>query len=101
VVITTRKEVTLIGDLQETFDNLDMYKLKLNPTTCSFGVQAGQLLRFLVSTIGIEAKLEKIQAILTMEKPTKLYEKQKLTGRVAALTRFVTQLGEKLFRFTH
>jgi hypothetical protein len=95
VVITTRKEVTLIGDLHETFNNLDMYKLKLNPTTCSFGVQAGQLLGFLVSTRGIEAKQEKIPAILTMEKPTKLYEIQKLAGRVAALTRFVTRLGEK------
>jgi hypothetical protein len=32
MVITTRKEESLISDLQETFDNLDMYKLKLNPT---------------------------------------------------------------------
>jgi hypothetical protein len=48
-VITTREEATLIGDLQETFNNLDRYKLKLNPTKCSFGVPAGQLLGFLVS----------------------------------------------------
>jgi hypothetical protein len=60
VVITTREEETLIGELRETFDNLDMYKLKLNPTKCSFGVLAGQLLRFLVSARGIEANPEKI-----------------------------------------
>jgi hypothetical protein len=41
VVITTRKEESLISDLWETFDNLDRYKLKLNPTKCSFGVSAG------------------------------------------------------------
>jgi hypothetical protein len=46
VVITTREEATLIGDLRETFDNLDRYKLKLNLTKCSFGVPAGQLLGF-------------------------------------------------------
>jgi hypothetical protein len=74
VVITTREEATLISDLWETFDNLDRYKLKLNPTKCSFGVPAGQLLGFLVSARGIEANPEKIQAILTMAKPTKLHE---------------------------
>jgi hypothetical protein len=60
VVITTRKEESLIDDLKETFDNLDRYKLKLNPTKFSFGVSAGQLLGFLVSARGIEANPEKI-----------------------------------------
>jgi hypothetical protein len=41
VVIATRKEESLISDLQETFDNLNRYKLKLNPTKCSFGVPQG------------------------------------------------------------
>jgi hypothetical protein len=74
VVITTRKEKSLISDLQETFYNLNRYKLKLNPTKCSFGVSAGQLLGFLVSARGIEATPEKIQAILTMGKPAKLHD---------------------------
>jgi hypothetical protein len=74
IVITTRKEESLINDLQETFDNLNRYKLKLNPTKCSFGVSAGQLLGFLVSVRGIEANPEKIQAILMMGKPAKLHD---------------------------
>jgi hypothetical protein len=60
VVITTRREESLINDLKETFDNLNRYKLKLNPTKCSFGVSAGQLLGLLVSARGIEANPEKI-----------------------------------------
>jgi ribonuclease HI len=99
VVITTRKEESLISDLAETFDNLNRYKLKLNPTKCSFGVSAGQLLGFLVSARGIEANPEKIQAILTMRKPTKLHDVQKLAGRVAALSRFIARLGEKALPF--
>jgi hypothetical protein len=99
VVITTRKEDSLINDLKETFDNLDRYKLKLNPTKCSFGISAGQLLGFLVSARGIEANPEKIQAILTMGKPAKLHEVQQLAGRVAALSRFVARLGEKALPF--
>jgi hypothetical protein len=98
-VITTREEAMLIGDLQETFNNLDRYKLKLNPTKCSFGVPAGQLLGFLVLSRGIEANPEKIQAILTMAKPTKLHEIQQLAGWVAAPSRFVARLGEKALPF--
>jgi hypothetical protein len=99
VVITTRKEESLISDLVETFDNLNKYKLKLNPTKCPFGVSAGQLLGFLVSAKGIEANPEKIQAILTIGKPTKLHDVQKLAGRIAALSQFVARLGEKALPF--
>ncbi|KAK1593911.1 hypothetical protein QYE76_018545, partial [Lolium multiflorum] len=98
VVITSKKGTTLIEDLKETFDNLDKFCLKLNPTKCSFGVPAGELLGFLVSARGIEANPEKIQAIVTM-KETKLKEIQQLTGRVAALSRFVARLGEKALPF--
>jgi hypothetical protein len=95
VVITIRKEESLITDLKETFYNLDRYNLKLNLTKCSFGVPAGQLLGFLISARGIEANPEKIQPILTMGKPTKLYQVQQPAGQVAALSRFVARLGEK------
>jgi hypothetical protein len=99
MVITTRKEESLISDLIETFDSLNRYKLKLNPTKCSFGMSAGQLLGFLVSARGIEANSEKIQSILTMRKPANLHDVQKLVGRVAALSRFVARLGEKALPF--
>ncbi|KAK1684225.1 hypothetical protein QYE76_045073 [Lolium multiflorum] len=99
VVITTKHSASLIDDLKETFDNLDKFCLKLNPTKCSFGVPAGELLRYLVSARGIEANPEKIQAIVTMRRPTKLKEIQQLTGRVAALSRFVARLGEKALPF--
>jgi hypothetical protein len=95
MVITTRKQESLISDLAETFNNLKRYKLKLNSTKCSFGVSAGQLLGFLVSARGIEANPEKIQA----RKPAKLHNVQKLAGRVVALSRFVARLGEKTLPF--
>jgi hypothetical protein len=55
-------------------------RLKLNPTKCSFGVPAGELLGYLASARGIEANPEKIQAILMMRKLTKLKEIEQLTG---------------------
>src|SRR4051812_21885835 len=99
VVIKTKKEASMISDLKETFNNLDRYKIKLNPTKCSFGVPAGELLGFLVSARGTEVNPEKIQAVITMKKPTKLKEVQQLTRRVGALSRFVARLGEKALLF--
>ena len=58
-MVKSRKEETFIGDLKETFDNLRVYKMMLNPDKCVFGVPAGKLLDFLVSNRGIEANLEK------------------------------------------
>ena len=50
IVIKTKKKRTLLEDLEETFVNLRKYRLKLNPDKCTFGVPAGKLLGFLVSS---------------------------------------------------
>ena len=44
-----------LDDLQETFDTLRRYNMKLNPSKCSFGVSLGKFLGFMVSHKGIEA----------------------------------------------
>jgi hypothetical protein len=41
IVVKTKHAATLIGDLRETFDNLDRYKIELNPKKCFFGVSGG------------------------------------------------------------
>jgi hypothetical protein len=72
IVVKTREVKTLIDDLRETFDNLDHYKIKLNPEKCAFGIPSGQLLGYFISQRGIEANPKKIRAILAMEKPKNL-----------------------------
>ena len=49
IVVNTRDEATLVQDLEETFANLRMINLKLNPEKCVFGVPFGKLLGFFVS----------------------------------------------------
>jgi hypothetical protein len=63
VVIKTKESKTLIDDLQETFANLRRFWMKLNLAKCTFGVSAGKLLGFLVSSQGIEVNPDKIRAI--------------------------------------
>jgi hypothetical protein len=48
--------------------------MKLNPAKCTFGVLAGRLLGFLVSSRGIEVNPSKIRAIERMKPPTNLKE---------------------------
>ena len=58
-----------LEDLQETFDILRQYNMKLNPSKCAFGASLRKFLGFIVSQRGIEANPDKIQAILDMEPP--------------------------------
>ncbi|XP_065628026.1 uncharacterized protein LOC111988600 [Quercus suber] len=73
--------------------------MKLNPSKCAFGVSSGKFLGFMVSERGIEANPDKIQAILDMEPPKNIKEVQSLTGRVAALNRFVSKATDKCLPF--
>jgi hypothetical protein len=59
-----------------------------------FGVTAGKLLSFLVSYWGIKANLEKIKMIEAMRPPARIKDVQKLTGCLAALSRFIPRLAE-------
>ena len=63
MVVKTKHVKTLIDDLRLTFDNLRTYDIKLNPEKCVFGVPAGKLLGFIVSSRGIEANPAKIRAL--------------------------------------
>ena len=63
MVVKTKHVETLVDNLRVTFDNLRTYDIKLNPEKCVFGVPAGKLLGFIVSSRGIEANPAKIQAL--------------------------------------
>nr|ABF95742.1 retrotransposon protein, putative, unclassified [Oryza sativa Japonica Group] len=95
LVVKTRNQETLLSDLAETFESLRSARIKLNPDKCVFGIPAGKLLGFLVSARSIEANPEKIRAIERMRPPSKLRDVQCVTGCMAALSRFISRLGEK------
>ena len=92
---SSSKAGKVIDDLRLTFDNLRAYDIKLNPEKCVFGIPAGKLLGFIVSNRGIDANPTKIRALSQLATRTDLKQVQKLTGCVAALSRFVSRLGEK------
>jgi hypothetical protein len=52
-----------------------------------------------VSTKGIEENPDKIEALIEMQDPISVKDVQKLTGRVAALNRFIPRAAERSLPF--
>ncbi|XP_019167796.1 PREDICTED: uncharacterized protein LOC109163501 [Ipomoea nil] len=86
-------------DLKACFQLMERYKLRLNPKKCAFAVRGGKFLGYMVTQRGIEPNPEKIKAILDMQPPTNLLEIQKLTGRLAALSRFLSKSAKRSLPF--
>ena len=74
MLVKSQNEEIHLDDLQETFDTLWQYNMKLNPSKCAFGVSSGKFLGFMVSHREIEANPDKIQAILDMTPPQNVKE---------------------------
>ena len=60
MLMKSLREYDHLSDLQETFDTLRAYNMKLNLNKCVFGVTAGKFLGFMVSQRGIEVNPEKM-----------------------------------------
>ena len=84
-----------IAHLSEAFQILREYNMKLNPAKCAFGVLAGKFLGFIVNNRGIEANPDKIKVVLNMPPPSSIKEVQRLTRRIAALSRFISRASDK------
>ena len=73
--------------------------MKLNPAKWAFGVSIRKFLGFIVNIQGIEANPDKIKVVLDMLPPSNVKEIQRLTGRIAALSRFVSKASDKYHPF--
>jgi hypothetical protein len=94
-VVKTKVTSTLVNDLDQSFKALNKFQWKLNPKKCIFGVPSSILLSNIVSHDGIRPNLEKVKAVMKMKLPKCIKDIQKLTGCMAALSRFISGLDEK------
>ena len=70
-----RTEEEHVEHLLKLFQRLRKYKLRLNPSNCTFGVRSGNLLGFTVSQKEIEVDPDKVKAIREMPSQKKLKSK--------------------------
>jgi hypothetical protein len=95
IVVKTRKADDLVDDLRIAFGCLRANRVKLNLEKCAFGMPRGMLLGYIISQRGIEANPEKFVALERMGPIRDLKVVQKVLGCLAALSRFISRLGEK------
>ena len=99
MLVKSVRENDHLNDLQETFDTLRSYNMKLNPSKCVFGVTAGKFLDFMVSQRGMKVNSKKVRAILELEPPRSMKAVQSLNGKVVALNRFFSKTTDKCLPF--
>ena len=84
-----------LGDLGSTFGVLRKHKLRLNASKCSFGVESGKFLGYMVTHRGIEVNPDQIKAINDLKPSQNAKEVQKLMGMIVALNRFISRLADR------
>ena len=94
IVVKMAQACDLIANLAATFANLRRFNIRLNPKKCVFGVPKGKLLGYIVSKRDIEANLEKIMVISNMGPICNVKGVQRLIDCLAALSWFISRLGE-------
>nr|GEX76662.1 reverse transcriptase domain-containing protein [Tanacetum cinerariifolium] len=82
MVIKSKDEKMLLADIAETFDNLKKINMKLNPKKCSFGVEEGKFLGYIVTSKGIRANPKMTKALAGLQSPRTLKEMQSLSGKL-------------------
>ncbi|GJU39369.1 reverse transcriptase domain-containing protein [Tanacetum coccineum] len=95
MVIKSKTEPEMIKDVEEPLLTLKKVNMKLNPKKCSFGMDEGKFLGYMVTSKGIRANLEKSKAVINMPSPSNLKQMQRLSGKLAALNRFLSKAAEK------
>ncbi|GJX52015.1 reverse transcriptase domain-containing protein [Tanacetum coccineum] len=99
MVIKSKEETSLLADIAETFEGLKTINMKLNPKKCSFGVEEGKFLGYMVTSEGIRANPKKTKAISDLQSPKTLKEMQSLSGKLASLNRFLAKSAERALPF--
>ena len=69
--------------------------MRLNPAKCAFGVFSGQFLGHIVTKRGIEVNPTQLQSISRLDMPKSVREVQRLTGKIAALSRFISRMSDR------
>ena len=81
-----------LDHLHKLLDRLALYKLRLNPNKCTFGVRSGKLLGFFVSDKGIQVDHSKVKAIQEIPAPRTEKEVRGFLGRLNYISRFISHL---------
>jgi hypothetical protein len=93
IVVKSKKREDHLAVLRKVFERCHVYKLKMNPLKCAFGVSTSKFLGFLVHQCGIDVDLTRASAIATMKPPTTHKELKSFLGKLSYIRRFIPGLA--------
>ena len=99
MLVKSKQRLDHVTHLQEAFELLKAYGMKLNPSKCAFKVSAGRFLSLMVTQRGIESNPAQLKAIMESSAPSSRKGVQQLTGRLVALGRFISRFTDRLKPF--
>ena len=69
MVVKSKLVSEYLADLSNIFEILRRHRLRLNASKCSFGVESGKFLGYMVTHRGIEVNPDQIRAINNLQPP--------------------------------
>uniref|UniRef100_A0A2N9I4R3 Integrase catalytic domain-containing protein n=2 Tax=Pentapetalae TaxID=1437201 RepID=A0A2N9I4R3_FAGSY len=93
IVVKSKKREDHLVVLRRVFERCRIYKLKMNPLKCAFGVAAGKFLGFLVHQRGIDVDPTRASVIASMKPPTTHKELKSFLGKLSYIRRFIPGLA--------
>ena len=99
MLVKSKQRPDKASHLQQTFDLLREYGMKLNPLKCAFGVSAYRFLGFMVTQRGIEANPTQLKTIMQSLAPNSKKGIQQLIYRLAAFGLFISRFTDRLKPF--
>ena len=75
------------------FERCRLFKLRMNPLMCVFGVFAKKFQRFMVHSRGVDVNLAKDTTLVTMKPPSTIKELKSFLGKISYIRRFIPGLA--------
>ena len=86
--------------MRKVFERCRLFKLRMDPLKCAFGVSTGKFLGFLVHSRGIDVDPTKAVAIATMKPPATVKELKSILENFSYIKRFIPGLASITLAFT-
>jgi hypothetical protein len=101
VVVKSKTREGHLETLRKVLERCRVFKLRMNPLKCAFGVSTGKFLGFLVHKQGIDVDPAKSTAIATMKPPTNVKQLKSFLRRLSYIRRFIPGLALLTSSFSH
>ncbi|CAL9006221.1 unnamed protein product [Prunus brigantina] len=101
MIVKNQEKSQHVRHLEEVFNILRRYCMRLNPKKCAFGVLSGQFLGQIVNKRGIEPSPSKVEALWNIPDLRTPRDVQVRTGRIVAFSRFFSRSSDRCKPFFH